>query len=78
MGHLETKHGNLKHKTLEYFQRKLPNLLVSKGQIVSVSGVQMKAVKTCYIFKESLQGESIVQLENSCCNLRYGQVIFVT
>jgi hypothetical protein len=34
MRHFETKHGNLKHKPLEYFQRKLSDLSASKGQIM--------------------------------------------
>jgi hypothetical protein len=34
MRHFETKHGDLKHKPLEYFQRKLSDLSASKGQIM--------------------------------------------
>jgi hypothetical protein len=44
MHHFETKHGDLKQKPLEYFQRKLSDLSASKGQIMSFSGVNMKAV----------------------------------
>jgi hypothetical protein len=43
--HFETKHGDLKHKPSEYFQRKLSDLSASKGQIISFSGVNMKAYK---------------------------------
>jgi hypothetical protein len=32
--HFETKHGDLKHKPLEYFQRKLSDLSASKGQLI--------------------------------------------
>jgi hypothetical protein len=32
MRHFETKHGDLKHKPLEYFQRKLSDFSASKGQ----------------------------------------------
>jgi hypothetical protein len=45
MCHFETKHGGLKHKPLEDFQRKLSDLSASKSQIVSFSGVNMKAVE---------------------------------
>jgi hypothetical protein len=48
MCHFETKHGYLKHKPLEYFQRKPPDLSASKGQIMSFSGVNMKAVEASY------------------------------
>jgi hypothetical protein len=48
MRHFETKHGDLKHKLLEYFQRKLSDLSASKGQIMSSSGVNMKAVEASY------------------------------
>jgi hypothetical protein len=48
MRHFETKHGDLKHKPLEYFQRKLSDLLASKGQIISFPGVNMKAVEASY------------------------------
>jgi hypothetical protein len=48
MRHLETKHGDLKHKLLEYFQRKLSDLSASKGQIMSFSGVNIKAVEASY------------------------------
>jgi hypothetical protein len=48
MCHFETKHGDLKHKPLEYFQRKLFDLSASKGQIMSFSGVNMKAVGASY------------------------------
>jgi hypothetical protein len=48
MHHFETKHGDLEHKPLEYFQRKLSDLSASKGQIMSFSGVNMKAVETSY------------------------------
>jgi hypothetical protein len=46
--HFETKHGDLKRKPLEYFQRKLSDLSASKGQITSFSGVNMKAVEVSY------------------------------
>jgi hypothetical protein len=42
--HFETKHGDLKHKPLEYFQRKMSDLSASKGQVMPFSGVNMKAV----------------------------------
>jgi hypothetical protein len=45
MCHFETKHGDLKHKPLEYFRRKLSNLSASKGQIMSFFGVNMKGVQ---------------------------------
>jgi hypothetical protein len=48
MHHFETKHGDLKHKPLEYFQRKLSNLSASKNQIMSFSGVNMKVVEASY------------------------------
>jgi hypothetical protein len=48
MRHFETKHGDLKHKPLEYFQRKLSDLSASKRQIMSYSGVNMKAVEASY------------------------------
>jgi hypothetical protein len=48
MRHFETKRGDLKHKLLEYFQRKLSDLSASKGQIMSFSGVNMKAVEASY------------------------------
>jgi hypothetical protein len=48
MRHSETKHGDLKHKPLEYFQRKLSDLSASKDQIMSFSGVNMKAVEAFY------------------------------
>jgi hypothetical protein len=48
MRHFETKHGDLKCKPLEYFQRKLSNLSTSKGKIMSFSGVKMKTVDACY------------------------------
>jgi hypothetical protein len=37
MHQFDTKHGDLKHKPLEYFQRKLSDLSASKGQIMSFS-----------------------------------------
>lgn len=40
-----TEYVDFKHKRLEYFQRKLPDLSTSKGQIVSVSEASMKAVE---------------------------------
>jgi hypothetical protein len=40
--------GDLKHKPLEYFQRKLSDLSASKGQIMSLSGFNMKAVEASY------------------------------
>jgi hypothetical protein len=43
MHHFETKHWDL-----EYFQRKLSDLSASKGQIMSVSGVNKKAVEASY------------------------------
>jgi hypothetical protein len=48
MRHFETKHGDLKHKPLEYFQRKLSDLSASKGQIMSFSGINMMAVEASY------------------------------
>jgi hypothetical protein len=48
MRHFETKHGDLKHKLLEYFERKLSDLSASKGQIMPFSGVNMKAVEASY------------------------------
>jgi hypothetical protein len=51
MRHFETKHGNLKHKPLEYFQRKLSDLSASKRQIMSFSRVNMKAVVSLRIAK---------------------------
>jgi hypothetical protein len=48
MCHFETKHGDLKHKPLEYFQRKLSTLSASKVQVTSFSGVNMKAVDAFY------------------------------
>jgi hypothetical protein len=48
MRHFETKHGELNHKPLEYFQRKLSDLSASTGQITSLSGVNMKAVEASY------------------------------
>jgi hypothetical protein len=68
--HFETKHGDLKHKPLEYFQRKLSDLSASKGQTMSFSGVNMKAIETMS-YKVSLRiakagrphtiGESLLQ-----------------
>jgi hypothetical protein len=49
MRHFETKLGDLKYKPLEYFQRKLSDLSASKGQIMSFSGVNMKALEASYI-----------------------------
>jgi hypothetical protein len=46
--HFETKHEDLKHKPLEYFQRKLSDLSASEGHKISFSGVNMKAVKVSY------------------------------
>jgi hypothetical protein len=37
-----------KHKRLEYSQRKLLDFLASKGQILPVSGVSLKAVEASY------------------------------
>jgi hypothetical protein len=48
MRHFETKHGEIRHKPLEYFQTKLSNLLASKGQMMSLSGVDMKSVEASY------------------------------
>jgi hypothetical protein len=48
MRHFETKHEDLKHKPLEYFQRKLSDLSASKGQIMSFSGINMKVVEVSY------------------------------
>jgi hypothetical protein len=48
MRHFETKPVDLKHKRLEYFQRKLSDLSASKGQIMSFSGVNMNAVEASY------------------------------
>jgi hypothetical protein len=45
MHHSETKHEHFTHKPLEYFQRKLSDLSASKCQIMSFSGVNMKAVE---------------------------------
>jgi hypothetical protein len=45
MHHSETKHGDLKYKPLEYFQSKLSHLSASKGQIMSFSGVNIKAAE---------------------------------
>jgi hypothetical protein len=52
MRHFETKYGDLKDKPLEYFQRKLSDLSASRGQIMSFSGVHMKAVEASYKVKE--------------------------
>jgi hypothetical protein len=68
MCHSETKHGDLKHKPLEYFQRKLSNLSASKGQIMSFSGVNMKVVEVSYkvslriaeVGKAHIIGESLL------------------
>jgi hypothetical protein len=59
MRHFETKHRDLKHKPLEYFQRKLS---ASKGQlqVVSLSGVNMKAVETSYKGKVQLKQENLL------------------
>jgi hypothetical protein len=48
MRRLEIGHGDLKHKLLEYFQTKLSDLSASKGQIMSFSAVNMKAVVASY------------------------------
>jgi hypothetical protein len=48
MRHFETKHGDLKHKPLEYFQTKLSDFSASKVQIMSFSGVNLKAVEASY------------------------------
>jgi hypothetical protein len=48
MRHLENKHGELKHKPLEYFQRKLSDFSASRGQIMPFSRVNMKAVAASY------------------------------
>jgi hypothetical protein len=48
MRHFEIKLGDLKDKPLEYFQRNLSYLSASKGQIMSFSGVNMKAVEASY------------------------------
>jgi hypothetical protein len=42
------KYGDLKHKSFEYFQRKLSDLPVSNGHILSVLGTDTKAVETSY------------------------------
>jgi hypothetical protein len=46
--HFETKHGDLKRKPLEYFHRKLSDLSASKGQVMSLSRVNMKAIEASY------------------------------
>jgi hypothetical protein len=48
MRHYETKHGGLKHKPLEYFQRKLSDLSASKDQTMSFSRVNTKAEEASY------------------------------
>jgi hypothetical protein len=48
MCRFETRHWDLKHKLLEYFQRKRSDLSASEGQIMSFSGVNMKAVEASY------------------------------
>jgi hypothetical protein len=68
MRHFETKHGDLKHKPLEYFKRKLSDLSASKGQIMSFSGVNMKAVEASY--KVSLRiakAGNLIQLQSPYC-----------
>jgi hypothetical protein len=67
MRHFETKHGDLNHKPLEYFQRKLSDLSASKGQIMSFSGVNMKAVDTSYKVKEQIKQEKLIQSESPYC-----------
>ena len=46
--HVKMKYGGIKHKSFEYFQRKLSDLPVSKGQILSILGIDMKAVEASY------------------------------
>jgi hypothetical protein len=48
MRHFETKYGDLKHKPLEYFRRKLSDTSASTDQIMSFSLVNMKAVGASY------------------------------
>jgi hypothetical protein len=48
MRYFETKHGDLKHKHLEHFQRKLSDLSASKGQKLSFSGVNLETVEASY------------------------------
>jgi hypothetical protein len=48
MRHFETKHGDLKRVTLEYFERKLSDLSASRGQTMSFSGANMKPVGASY------------------------------
>jgi hypothetical protein len=48
MRHFETKRGDLKHKPLEYFQINLSDFSASKGQKMSFSGVNIKAVEASY------------------------------
>jgi hypothetical protein len=42
------KYGDLKHKSFEYFQRKLSDLPVSNGQTLSILGNDMMAVEASY------------------------------
>jgi hypothetical protein len=55
MQHVKMKHGDLKHKSFEYLQRKLFVLPVSNSQISSTLGIDMKAVEACYIVSEWLK-----------------------
>jgi hypothetical protein len=46
--HVKMEDGDLKHKSFEYFQRKLSDLPVSNAKISSVLGTDMKAVEEFY------------------------------
>jgi hypothetical protein len=71
MRHFETKHGDLKHKPLEYFQRKLYNLSKSKSQITSFSGISIMAVEaSCKIgLRVAKAGKSYTIVELLLCEL---------
>jgi hypothetical protein len=68
MRHYETKHGDLKHKPLEYFQRKLSDLSASKGQIMSFSGVNMKAAEAfCKVSLKIAKTQGLLQMDSPYC-----------
>ena len=46
--HLQTKHGNVKDKPLDYFQQKISDFASNKQQINQFIGINMKATEASY------------------------------
>ena len=65
MQHVKMKRGVLKHKSFEYIHRKLSDLPVSKGQILSILGTDTKAVEASYKvgFRMAKDGKSPFNLK---------------